>query len=305
MKGHEVSVERVTRELRGVLADAGLSGSFLVRDLSTGEEIGIDPDVEFPIASLVKVPLAVAVLDRVHDGRLDGGTVIEVAPGRVTSPGPVGIGRFRHPASVAVDDLLYLILAISDNAAADALFDLVSPAEVGRTLREAGITGIAVRHRLQDLLETPAERLGPADVHLAHSLAIGSRTAGRGHPVPQLDVSRANAGSARALTGLLEALWTPSRLPAEVTARVRALMGENVIRHRLAPDFASDAAKWSSKTGTLLNLRHEAGVVEHDDGATFAVVALTESSVPAAIQPAAEALMAQVARTLHDHLRAR
>lgn len=298
-----MSTERLTRELRGVLADAGLSGSFLVRDLSTGEEVGIDPDVELPVASLVKVPLAVAVLDRVRDGRIDGALMIDVAPERVTSPGPIGLGRFRHPVRIAVEDLLYLSTAISDNAAADALFDLVPPGEVNRNLREAGITGIAVRHRLRDLVETPAERFDPGEVHLAHSLAIGARTAGRGHPVPQLDVSRANSGTGRAFVDLLQALWTPSRLPAEVTARVRALMGENVIRHRLAPDFGSDAAKWSSKTGTLLNLRHEVGVVEHDDGATFAVAALTESSVPAAIQPAAEALMAQVARALHDHLR--
>lgn len=46
------------------------------------------------------------------------------------------------------------------------------------------------------------------------------------------------------------------------------------------------------------------GVVEHDDGGLFAVAALTESAVPAAIQPAAEALMAHVARALHDYLRA-
>jgi beta-lactamase class A len=82
-------------------------------------------------------------------------------------------------------------------------------------------------------------------------------------------------------------------------------MADNVVRHRLAPDFASDASKWSSKTGTLLNLRHEVGVVEHEDGEMLAVAALTESSVPAAIQPAAEATMAQVARALHDHLRSR
>jgi beta-lactamase class A len=300
-----VSAERVMRELRRSLADAGLSGSFLVRDLSTGAEIGIDPDVEFPAASLVKVPLAVTVLGRVHDGRIDGSTMVDVAPGRITSAGPVGLGRFRHPARVAVDDLLYLSIAISDNVAADALFDLVPPAEVDRAVREAGVTGIAVRHHLRDLVETPAERFDPADVHLAHSLAIGSRTAGRGHPLPQLDVSRANSGSARSFVDLLEALWVPSRLPAAVAARVRALMAANVIRHRLAPDFGSDASAWSSKTGTLLNLRHEVGVVEHDDGGTFAVAALTESRVPAALQPAAEARMSQVARRLHGHLRAR
>lgn len=297
-------VERVIQELEGQLSDAGLSGSFLVRDLSSGDEVGIDPDVEFPIASLVKVPLAVAVLERIQGGRIDGATMVDVQPGRVTSAGPIGMSRFRHPARIAVDDLLYLSIAISDNIAADALFELVSPAEVNRAVLEAGITCIAVRHVLHDLVETPAERFEPGDVHLAHSLAIGSRTPTRGHAVPQLDVSRANAGTARALVDLLEALWIPSRIPADVAARARSLMGANVIRHRLAPDFSSDASTWSSKTGTLLNMRHEVGVVEHEDGGVFAVAALTESTVPAAVQPAAEALMAQVARALHDQLRA-
>lgn len=297
-------IERATQELRGLLNDAGLSGSFLVRDLSNGDEIGIDPDIEFPIASLVKVPLAMAVLERIQDGRIDGSTMLDVEPGRISSAGPIGLSRFRHPARIAVEDLLYLSTAISDNAAADALFDLVPPTEVNRMVRIAGITGIAVRHLLHDLIETRAERFEPSDVHLAHSLAIGSRTSGRGHAVPQLDVSRANSGTARALVDLLEALWVPSRIPAGVAARVRALMGDNVIRQRLAPDFSSDASKWSSKTGTLLNLRHEFGVVEHDNGDVFAIAALTESTVPAAIQPAAEALMAHVARALHDQLRA-
>ena len=298
-----MSTERVRQQARDLLADAGLSGSFLVRDLATGDEIGLDAEAEFPVASLVKLPLAVAVASQLHDGRLDGATVIEIRPEPELPSGPGGLSQFRHPARIAVDDLLYLSTAVSDNAAADALFDLVPPAEVDRVLREAGLTGLAVRHRLRELTQTPSERFAPGEEFLAHALAIGSRTPGRGHPIGQLDVTRANAGSARAFTDLLQALWTPSKLPAEVAARVRALMAQNLVRHRLAPDFSSDSSAWSSKTGTLLNLRHEVGVVEHEDGSAYAVAALTESRVPAAIQPAAEATMAQVARTLHDHLR--
>ena len=299
-----MTAERLIRELRGMLSDAGLSGSFLVRDLSNGDEIGIDPDIEYPIASLVKVPLAVAVLDRIRDGRIDGATLIDVQPSRIPAAGQTGLSKFRHPARIAVDDLLYLSTAISDNVAAELLLDLVTPADVNRAMREAGITGITIRHTMRDLIETPAERIEPGNVRLAHSLAIGSRTSGRGHAVAQLDVSRTNSGTASAFADLLEALWIPSRIPDGVAAQVRVLMAENVIRHRLTPDFSSDASKWSAKTGTLLNERHEIGVVEHDDGGLFAVAALTESTVPAAIQPAAEALMAHVARALHDYLRA-
>ncbi|MGQ5260569.1 serine hydrolase [Micromonospora sp. ZYX-F-536] len=295
---------QVIRSAREELDDAGLRGSFLVRDLDSGEEIGIDTDVELPIASLVKVPLAVATLERVARGELDPAAPIQVAPGRITTPGPTGLSRFRHPATVAVEDLLYLSTSVSDGLAADALFALTPPDAVAAELRRLGFDGIAVRHLIRDLTETPAERLGPVDAHLAHSLAIDAATAGHGHPVAQLDVGRANTGSARAFVDLLQGIWRPSTLHPATAVRLRDLMGNSLQRHRLAPDFTSDASRWSSKTGTLLNLRHEVGVVEHADGQTFAVAVLTESRVPAINQPDAEAVMAHVARALRDHLRA-
>ena len=286
--------------LRDRLAEAGLLGSFLVRNLGTGQEIGLDPDVAYPIASLVKVPLAVAVLEAIRAGRLDGAQALELAPEADKPQPPIGIGRFRHAARVAIDDLIYLAVAISDNASADALFDLVPPSDVDRVLADAGVTGIAVRHPMRDILDVFGQ---PEVLHLAHALAIGARTPGGGHPVAHLDVSRANVGTARAFADLLQRLWTPSAIHPDVAARVRALMADGMLQRRLGPDFISDATAWASKSGTLLNLRHDAGVVEHEDGESYAVVALTESTVPAAAQPAVDALIGRVARALHDHLR--
>ncbi|WP_033341122.1 serine hydrolase [Catenuloplanes japonicus] len=298
-----MSTARVFREVRQTLEDAGLRGGFLVRDLRTGEELGLDPDAVFPAASLIKVPLAVAVLERAHRGELDLSVPVTVPADRVLTPGPPGLMRFRHPAVIAAEDLLYLSVAISDGAAADALFADTPPALVQAELRRLGLDGIAVRHRIRTLNDTPADRLPHDEAHLAHALAIGAVTTGHGHPIPQLDVTRANAGSARAFADLLEALWTPSVIAPPVAARVRELMAGSVHRQRLAPDLASDASRWSSKTGTVLTMRHEIGVVEHADGAAYAIVALTESRVPAVIQPAAESAMAHVARLLRDLLR--
>ncbi|QIS09918.1 serine hydrolase [Nocardia arthritidis] len=291
------------REVRRVLDDAGLRGSFLVRDLDSGDELGVDAEAEWPIASLVKVPLAVVTLLRIARGELDPAARIEVEPGRIATAGPMGLGKFRHPAGIALDDLLYLSTSISDGIAADALFALTPPAAVTAELRRLGHDGIAVRHLMGELTRTPVERFEPAQAHLAHTLAIEAGTAGHGHPVPQLDISWANAGSARAFVDLMRDLWRPSAIHPDAAARVRELMADNVVRQRLAPDFSSDAARWSSKTGTLLNLRHEVGVVEHADGQVLAVAALTESRVPAANQPGAEASMAKAARILHDELR--
>lgn len=300
-----MSTTTLLAQLRRELADGGLAASVLVRDLRTGEELGLDPDVEYPSASLVKVPLALATSERIRRGELDGAQRLEVTPGRHSTPGPTGISRFRHSARVAIEDLLYLSLCLSDNAATEALFALTSPGEVAALLKEFGLRGFSVRHTIDELSDTPAERFGPEERHLAHALAIGSTTPGRGHRVPQLDVTHANSCTARACVELLQELWAPSTVPEQVAAPVRSLLAHNVLRHRLAPDFATDASSWSSKTGTLLNLRHEAGVVEHSDGQSFAVAVLTESSVPATYQPAAEALMSAVARRLHDRLRQR
>ena len=300
-----MKTETLLRTIREQLEDADLLGSFLVRDLRTGEEIGIEPDVEFAAASLVKVPLAVVTLDRIRKGELDGSEELPVRPGVDVVRGAVGIGQFRHPVRVALEDLVYLSVVISDNSAADMLFARTPPADVATALQSFGLHGIRVRHTLGDLMETPQEQLPPEDAHLAHMLAIQAGTAGRGHSVPQLDVTRANAGSARAYVNLLEALWLPSAIPETVTGRVRELMASNMHRQRLTPDFDADASPWAAKTGSLLNLRHEIGVVEHSDGQLFAVAALTESRVPALVQPETEALMGQIARRLRDQLRAR
>ena len=293
----------ITHELQTELTRAGLHASILVRDLNTGHEIGIDPDTEYATASLVKVPLALATLQRLDQGELDGATALPIKPGGPTT-GPTGLGRFRRPASIAIDDLLHLALSISDNVAADTLFDLTPPARVTRTLRDHHIHGITVRHTVRDLNETPAERLNPDETHLAHTLAIQAASAGRGHRIPQLDITRANSGSARAHVDLLQALWRPSSIHPDVAARLRELMADNLIRHRLTPEFATDASTWSSKTGSVLNHRHEIGVVEHKSGEAYAIAALTASTVPALHQPAAEALIGRAARTLRDHLRA-
>ncbi|GHG50725.1 serine hydrolase [Streptomyces griseocarneus] len=298
-----MNTEALLSDLRRQLHDGGLRGCLLVRDLHTGDELGIEPDTPLPSASLVKVPLALATVERIRRGELDGATTLDVQPGRIATPGPTGLSRFRHPARIAIDDLLYLSTCISDGTAADTLFDLTPTAQVVGILHEFGLRGITIRHTIHELSDTPAERFDAAEAHLAHALAIDAGTSGRGHRVPQLDTTRASTGSARAWVELLQALWTPSRIHPAVAERVRGLMAHNLLLHRLAPDFSSDATTWSSKTGTLLNLRHEIGVVEHSDGQAFAIAVLTESLVPADTQPGAEALMAHVARTLRDHLR--
>lgn len=297
-----MSDERFLAGVRESLRSAGLRASMLVRDLDSGQEIALDADVALPAASLTKLAIALVVLDRVEDGRLDGSRRVTVPAGD-PHEGTPGTGRFRHPAVIAIDDLVSLALTISDNGAADALLELVPPEAVTADLERMRLGGIAVRHPFRDLSDTPLERFAPDEAHLAQTLAIRGSTPAHGHPVRQLDVARTNTGTARAWVDLLTAVWNEHGVRPPVAQRLREHLRGNVIRHRLAPDFASDASTWASKTGTLLNLRHEVGVVEHADGSRFAIAALSASEVAASVQPAAEAALGAAARELHDRLR--
>lgn len=281
-----------------VLTDAGLSGSLLARDLDTGHEIGINEDTPYALASLVKLPLVGAVLDRFQSRDLDPTQPLHLDPANRT-PGPSGLSLFRYPATVAVGDLPYLTMAVSDNTAADALFALVAPPAVDRWVDSLGVRGIRVRHSIRSLYQSIAERVEGADLAVLHRLVVAADRTGAPSPIPQLDPDAANAGTARAFADLLTRIWGSEH---DRVGALRDLMGANLVRHRLAPDFSSDRTRWFSRTGSFLNLRHEVGVVEHTSGRRIAVCALTRSAVAASDQPAAEAAIGRAARILHDHI---
>ncbi|WP_448004456.1 serine hydrolase [Agromyces bauzanensis] len=291
----------VLRDASRALSDAGLSASIVVRDLRDGRELALDADAAYPLASVVKLPLALAVLRAGATGAIDLGERVELDPAAQT-PGLTGYCRFTQPTNVAVADLLYMAVCVSDDTAADALFARCPPAEVTRVVRGLGITEITVRHSIRELHETLASRLSPDELPQALTLAIQASTQGRGHLIPQLDVTSANAGTARAVVDLLELIWTDETLTTE-REPLRRLLGWNLMRQRLAPDLESDDAAWYSKTGTFLHLRHEVGVLEHADGGMFAIAVLSESSVPAQRQPGAEQALGYAAKLMHDHVR--
>lgn len=297
----------VAQEVAEVWDQAGLGGAFLARHLGSGAETGLDVDRQLPLASLVKLPLALAVLDAAARGALGPrgeAEPVAVDPATATR-GRTGTGAFRHPATVALGDLVDSALTVSDNAAADLLLDRVPPATVTATMAGWGVAdpaggGIVVRHRLRDLHDAAAA--AAPDEEGALALAVRASTEGGGHAIAMLDVAAANVGSARAVADLLAAVWSDGVATPAVCERVRDAMGRQLTSRRIVPELLTDAVRVASKTGTFLHLRHDAGVVEHGDQQVV-VVALTESRVPVAVDPGADAAIGWAARRAFEALR--
>jgi beta-lactamase class A len=281
----------------------GISGHFLARNVDTGEELGFDVATAVPLASVIKVPLALVVLETIARGALDPATLMLVDPGR--SVGSTGVSAFRFPATIAIADLVLMMLSVSDNASADVLIELVGFDAVNEAVRRWGCPGIRFRHPLQRMHDS-ASRAAAGKLSLALELAVQSDQTGQ-HVIEPLDPGYANVGTAADLVTLLQRVWRDEISDPSATAELRRLMGMQTFSHRLASDLRSDAVRVSGKTGSYLHLRHEIGVVESVEAgagtARVAMAALTRTGRPAAIAPDVDLAIGDAARTAFDELR--
>lgn len=117
--------------------------------LETGETIGLDQNERFAMQSVVKVPIAMAVLKKVDQGKMELGQTIrvekrELVPSNMRSP-----FREQNPngGEATVKELIRLAIVESDGTAADVLQRLAGGANaVQEYLDSLGIVELEVRH---------------------------------------------------------------------------------------------------------------------------------------------------------------
>jgi beta-lactamase class A len=289
------------RDLAAPLRAAGVAGWVHAVDIDSGREVGLGEDTRVVLSSVVKVALLVALFRRADAGRIDPSEPREVkVAGR--TPGITGVSVFADAATISLRDLALLMITVSDNAAADVVFDAVGVDVVGAEMRALGLPGIAVRQTLRDMfagLRDDTGGIGPLEAG-AHLVDPAQRDRLR-----LLDPERSSSATPRDLTALLAAIWRDEAASAESCATMRHMLGLQVWPHRLASGFPYDDVRVSGKTGTLPTLRHEIGVVEYPDGGRYAIAVLTKSTATTALQPRADAAIGTVAHLAVAQLRAR
>jgi hypothetical protein len=128
MAALQAAVEALARRLPGRLGCFVCSGR--------GEEWAAHrADEEFATASVIKVPIAIATAAEVEAGRLSWDHV--PPPRHLGDVGDSGLIQYLSPLSYTVRDLLFLMLAVSDNRATNALVDLIGVGQLNAFLRAA------------------------------------------------------------------------------------------------------------------------------------------------------------------------
>jgi len=140
LTGLAAELDRIARETDGTLGAA-------VRLVETGETVVLNGDGRFPMQSVYKAPIGMAVLHEVDAGRLSLDAPIRVEAADLVPSGMHSPLRDAHPKGgvVPLRELLRLSVEESDGTASDVLLRLVGgKAKAQGYLSSLGVEGIRI-----------------------------------------------------------------------------------------------------------------------------------------------------------------
>jgi beta-lactamase class A len=114
--------------------------------LETGDSVSLNPGERFPMQSVYKLPIAMAVLQQIEAGKIKLEQKARVEKSDFVRKGMRSPIRDKYPngTEASISELLQLAVSESDGTASDVLLKLVGVEAVGKYLSELGINEIVV-----------------------------------------------------------------------------------------------------------------------------------------------------------------
>jgi beta-lactamase class A len=236
-KGGEGKLEAKIRELAAASGAETVAVAF--RDLATGREVLINPAVSFHAASTMKVPVMLEVYRQAREGRLKLDEAVPVknefksiADGSTFSVSPADDSEQtlykKIGGTMAVRELLRLMITESSNLATNIIIERVTAARVMDLMRSLGARDMKVLRGVED---GKAFELGMNNTTTARDLALLLRAIAEGRAVSR--------DASREMTEVLLAQKFNEGIPAGLPAN----------------------AKVAHKTGSITKINHDAGLI--------------------------------------------
>jgi beta-lactamase class A len=143
----------------------GIAGIY-IEDLENGESIGINPDLAFPQASAIKIPILIDLFRQADAGKIVLSERVTMSDETATGGSGVLQKMAAGHSAISWRDLGMLMIVISDNTATNLLIDRLGIDSVNQMLNELGCKTTRLNRRMMDTdalaqgrdnLSTPAE----------------------------------------------------------------------------------------------------------------------------------------------------
>jgi beta-lactamase class A len=216
----ETSIADIDQRLDGVMGVA-------IEDLTTGDHFFLHEDEVFAQASSIKITVLANLYLQAQQGKLKLTDLYTVQASDLVPDSDIMNGLTPGVTRVTLRDLATMMVAVSDNSAANVLIDRVGMANVNAMLDSLSLTHTRLRRKMMDL---EAAKQG-----------------------------RENISTPREMMTLFDAIYRGKLLNKESTADFFKMLGtnkESFIPRQLPPDL-----KIANKPGELEAVRNDSGIV--------------------------------------------
>ncbi len=162
----DIATQRLNQELERIATLAKGKVGICALHLESGKQVSLNLQERFPMASTIKVAIAVQLFTLIEQGKLSLMTMVDLQPSDLhPGSGTLDVLFAKPGVQLSVQNLLELMMVISDNSATDILLRLVGGTQaVQNRLKTLGIQGMSVdRTIIQLLADLDGITLPPSD----------------------------------------------------------------------------------------------------------------------------------------------
>lgn len=153
-KTADIATQRLEQELAQIAKLAKGKVGVCALHLESGKQVSLNLQERFPMASTIKVAIAVQLFTLIEQGKLSLMTMVDLQPSDLhPGSGTLDVLFAKPGVQLSVQNLLELMMVISDNSATDILLRLVGGTEaVQNRVKALGIQGMSVDRTIIQLL---------------------------------------------------------------------------------------------------------------------------------------------------------
>lgn len=307
----DLSIQRIDAEIaRLSLISGGIVGISAIH-AETGKSIIQNDQVPFPMASCIKVPIAIELLTKVDSGIYSLDQMIEIEKNDLHPGSGLITERFDWPNSLkpgvalSIRSLLELMLLISDNSAADICLRLAGgPKAVNACMRRLNIEGLRVDRptsfMIADWFAMKMDKNKQWSYSLFDSLAKNLTPENEIPDSKKFDSDLQDTSTPEAMSNLLlkllkEPILKPVSKALLLDIMKRCETGLTRIKGLLPPD-----TEVMHKTGSIAMTANDVGIITLPGDGGHVVISVFVKSSEKGI-PDREHAIAEVSRTIYDY----
>lgn len=271
-----VNTAALRQEIEQVIQDLPVTFGVAIKYLESGEELTLNDQRTYQLASVFKVPVLVTAMQQIDAGRFSLDDRVTLKDEHKTSPSGI-ICYLRPGLNLTVEDLLMLMIIISDNTATDMVLDLVGgPAAVNEAMRKLGFakSEMNITLSVHDLFE---DVFGSSECVLLPSQMVAQfreRGINFDHEVFQ-EGSTINVAKPSAMNRLHEMIYHGQVASRWACDKALEIMLHQTLNARL-PGLLPPGTDVAHKTGTLMGVRNDSGIIYVAGDCHVIVTVLTE-----------------------------